>query len=61
MHVRIPAGVDTGTRLRLRGEGESGTMGGPAATSTWRCRSPPHPIFSRQEQDLHYRGPTFLY
>ena len=29
MQVRIPPGVDTGTRLRLRGEGEAGRLGGP--------------------------------
>lgn len=29
INVRIPAGIDTGSRLRIQGEGEEGTMGGP--------------------------------
>ena len=35
--VRVPAGVDTGTRLRVRGEGEPGEHGGPQATCMWSC------------------------
>jgi molecular chaperone DnaJ len=53
LHVRIPPGVDTGTRLRLRGEGEAGTMGGPPGDLYLEVQIAPHPIFTRQERDLH--------
>ncbi len=56
LHVRIPPGVDAGTRLRLRGEGEAGTMGGPAGDLYLEVQIAPHPVFTRQERDLHYRA-----
>ena len=37
--LRIPAGVDTGARLRSSGNGEAGLRGGPPAISTWCCTS----------------------
>ena len=54
--MRIPPGVDTGTRLRLRGEGEAGTRGGPAGDLYLEVQLAPHPIFTRQARDLHYRA-----
>lgn len=56
MHVRIPPGVDTGTRLRLRGEGEAGTLGGPPGDLYLEVQIALHPFFTRQERDLHYRA-----
>ncbi|MCL4501677.1 MAG: molecular chaperone DnaJ [Deltaproteobacteria bacterium] len=56
MQVRIPPGVDTGTRLRLRGEGEAGIMGGPPGDLYLEVQIAPHPLFTRQERDLHYRA-----
>lgn len=56
MQVRIPPGVDTGTRLRLRGEGEAGTQGGPPGDLYLEVQIAPHPLFTRQERDLHYRA-----
>ncbi|HQL88474.1 MAG: molecular chaperone DnaJ [Lentisphaerae bacterium] len=50
--VRIPAGVDTGSRLRLAGEGEAGLRGGPPGDLYVRIRVRPHEIFSRDEKDL---------
>lgn len=35
LSVKVPAGVDTGDRIRLTGEGEAGSMGGRQATCTW--------------------------
>jgi DnaJ-class molecular chaperone len=35
MEVKIPAGVETGSRLRVQGEGEAGTQGGPQAICMW--------------------------
>ena len=56
MQVRIPPGVDTGTRLRLRGEGEAGTHGAPPGDLYLEMCVAPHPIFTRKHQDLYYRA-----
>ena len=57
LQVRIPPGVDTGTRLRLRGEGEAGTRGGPPGDLYLEICVAPHDIFTRKRQDLYYRAP----
>jgi molecular chaperone DnaJ len=57
LQVRIPPGVDTGTRLRLRGEGEDGTRGGPTGDLYLEICVAPHDIFTRKRQDLYYRAP----
>ncbi|HZE21620.1 MAG TPA: DnaJ C-terminal domain-containing protein, partial [Desulfobaccales bacterium] len=56
IQVRIPPGVDTGTRLRLRGEGEAGTRGGPPGDLYLEIYVTPHPIFTRRQKDLYYRA-----
>jgi len=56
LQVRIPPGVDTGTRLRLRGEGEAGTFGGAAGDLYLEVQIAPHAIFTRQGRDLHYQA-----
>lgn len=53
MNVRIPAGVDTGTRIHLAGEGEVGMGGGPAGDLFVELRVASHPTFTRQGDDLH--------
>jgi molecular chaperone DnaJ len=50
--VRVPAGVDTGTRLRLRGEGENGMYGGPPGDLYVVITVEEDRIFRRQGQDL---------
>ena len=50
--VRIPAGVDTGVHMRLRGEGESGISGGPPGDLHIVIRVRPHPLFERHEDDI---------
>jgi molecular chaperone DnaJ len=50
--VRIPAGVDDGTRIRLAGEGEPGTRGGPPGNLYVLLHARPHPIFRRSRDDL---------
>jgi molecular chaperone DnaJ len=57
MQVRIPPGVDADTRLRLRGEGEAGTQGGPPGDLYLEVQVAPHPLFTRQGKNLHYRAP----
>jgi molecular chaperone DnaJ len=56
IQVRIPPGVNTGTRLRLRGEGEAGTHGGPPGDLYLEIFVTPHRIFTRKNQDLYYRA-----
>lgn len=51
--VRIPAGVDAGTRLRLRGEGESGYRGGAAGDLYVRLDVEPHPFLERDGDNLY--------
>jgi len=57
IQVHIPPGVDTGTRLRLRGEGEAGSHGAPPGDLYLEMCVAPHPIFTRKHQDLYYRSP----
>jgi molecular chaperone DnaJ len=51
--VKIPAGVDTGTRVQLPEQGEVGPGGGPAGDLYVEIHVSPHPTFSRQGGDLH--------
>jgi molecular chaperone DnaJ len=48
--VKIPAGVDTGSSLRVRGEGEAGKAGAGDLYVIIQVR--PHPVFERQGNDL---------
>ena len=52
LSVKIPAGVDTGSRLKLRGEGEAGTVGGPSGDLYVVVSVREHPIFARQGKDV---------
>ena len=51
--VKIPAGVDTGTRVQLAEEGEVGPGGGPAGDLYVEIHVAPHDVFTRQGNDLH--------
>jgi len=55
LKVRIPAGVDNNSRLRLRGEGEGGTNGGPPGDLYVVIRVEPDSVFERQSQNLIIR------
>jgi len=51
--IMIPAGVDTGTRIQLSGQGEAGPNGGPPGDLFVEIVVAEHPIFERQGDDLH--------
>jgi molecular chaperone DnaJ len=51
--VKVPAGVDTGTRIQLAGEGEVGHGAGPAGDLYVEVAVRRHPIFQRRGDDLH--------
>lgn len=51
--VKIPAGVDTGTRIQLTGQGEVGQGGGPAADIYIEMVVQADPVFERRGDDLH--------
>ena len=56
--VDVPAGVDTGTRIRLSGQGEVGPAGGPAGDVYLEVRERAHDTFVRQGDDLHCTLPV---
>ena len=57
LSVKIPAGVDTGDRIRLSGEGEAGGNGGPAGDLYVQVNVKPHKIFQRDGNDLYCEVP----
>ncbi|MFN2145416.1 MAG: molecular chaperone DnaJ [Anaerolineales bacterium] len=50
--VQIPSGVDSGTRVRLSGEGQPGTNGGPNGDLYLRIKVKHHQYFQRREYDI---------
>ncbi|CAD83636.1 DnaJ protein [Candidatus Blochmanniella floridana] len=57
LSVKIPAGVSTGDRIRLSGEGESGKNGAPAGDLYVQVQIKKHPIFDREEKNLYCEVP----
>jgi len=55
--VNIPAGVDTGTRLRMAGEGQAGEKGGPAGDLYIVIDVEDHELFDRRGDDLYCEVP----
>jgi molecular chaperone DnaJ len=53
LDVRIPAGVHTGSRVRVPGHGNAGTLGAPPGDLYILLEVAPHPFFERQGDDLH--------
>ena len=60
INVRIPSGVDDGTRLRLSGEGEAGIAGGPPGDLYVVISIRPHDLFERDGPDLHCQVPVTM-
>jgi molecular chaperone DnaJ len=57
LSVKIPAGVDSGDRIRLAGEGEAGENGGPPGDLYVQVTVKDHPIFARLDNDLQCEVP----
>jgi molecular chaperone DnaJ len=56
--TNIPAGVSTGTRLRVPGKGSAGTLGAPAGDLYITVNVTAHPIFEREGDDVLLRVPV---
>ncbi|HEY8491139.1 MAG TPA: molecular chaperone DnaJ [Dehalococcoidia bacterium] len=50
--VKVPAGVDAGSQIRLSGEGDAGLYGGSPGNLYLQINVRPHPLFRREEDDL---------
>ncbi|TNC92798.1 molecular chaperone DnaJ [Thalassolituus sp.] len=60
LSVKIPAGVDTGDRIRLSGEGEAGAMGGPAGDLYVQVSVREHELFHRDGRNLYCDVPISI-
>ncbi|OEF57219.1 molecular chaperone DnaJ, partial [Enterovibrio norvegicus] len=58
LSVKIPAGVDTGDRIRLTGEGEAGEFGAPAGDLYVQVHVRDHHIFTRDANNLYCEVPV---
>ena len=56
--VRVPAGVDDGQRIRLKGKGQPGRNGGTAGDLFVECRVVPHQLFGREGSNLLVKVPV---
>jgi molecular chaperone DnaJ len=56
--VSIPAGIENGTQIRLTGEGEPGTSGGPPGDLYVSMSVKEHPLFKRDGYDIHFSMPV---
>ena len=56
--MKIPAGVEDGTRIRLSGEGDAGVRGGPPGDLYLFLSVKPHALFERDGPDLYCRAPA---
>ncbi|NEV60971.1 molecular chaperone DnaJ [Thiorhodococcus minor] len=57
LSVKVPAGVDTGDRIRLAGEGERGEQGGPPGDLYVQVQVMEHSIFTREDSNLYCQVP----
>jgi len=57
LELKIPAGVDNGSRLRVAGEGEAGVNGGPPGDLYVVIEVEEHPFFKRQGNDIYCELP----
>src|SRR5581483_2683644 len=59
--VKIPAGVRDGQRIRLAGQGGAGQNGGPRGDLYLKVRMRPHPVFTRDGDDLRMELPVAMH
>ncbi len=59
--VRIPAGVDNGSKVRIAGKGGSGVGGGGPGDLYVSIKVRPHPMFWREDADIYTEGPITIY
>ncbi len=59
--VRIPAGVDNGSRIRVPGKGGEARKGGSAGDLYLMVKVRPHPIFQREQSDIYFELPITIY
>jgi molecular chaperone DnaJ len=60
LEVRIPAGIDSGARLRIQGEGEAGSLNGPSGDLYVIIYVEEHPFFQRQENNIYCQVPISI-
>lgn len=60
LDVRIPAGVEEGQQIRLKGQGEAGSGNGPAGDALIEVSIKPHPLYERRGNDIHIELPISL-
>jgi len=58
--VKIPAGIEDGKKIRIRGQGRPAARGGPPGDILLTVRVEPHPCFTRRGNHLHVRVPVTL-
>lgn len=58
--IRVPAGIEDGGRIRLRGKGEPGVAGGPPGDLLLVVRIKPHRFFRRDGLDIHVTVPVTI-
>jgi curved DNA-binding protein len=56
--VKVPAGIVAGKKLRLTGKGQRSPYGGPPGDLYIQIRMVDHPIFRRENDDLHFKQPV---
>ncbi|MCC6272903.1 MAG: J domain-containing protein, partial [Deltaproteobacteria bacterium] len=60
INVKIPAGVKTGSKIRLAGKGEPSPNHGPSGDLYIEIKVRPHPYFTRQDDDIYLQVPITL-
>ena len=60
LEVKVPAGVDTGNRLRISGKGDSGSNGGENGDLYLEFRVKEHPLFEREGNDIYLELPITI-
>jgi molecular chaperone DnaJ len=56
--VKIPAGADDGSIIRLKGKGNAGKGGGPSGDLLLEISIKPHPVFQKKDNDIHVQIPV---